>query len=262
LTAGGSGDALLIAAHGARGGLEAAGNEAAFRLARNLQARGLTSEVAVGFIRGAPDIGTALGGLRAARVFVYPLFVANGYFTRDRLAELLDRARAGGREVVVAAPLGLDPGLPQLVADFAGHAAAGAGLETADCAVILLAHGSKKNPMSGQSTSRIAAELVASGRFATVGAAFLEQEPALAGAAAGLSGPIVVVGMFSGEGLHGASDVPRKVADLAGTRREKVVFAGVIGSAPGVEDLITAAVRRLVADPGTGDSPDWVEAAS
>jgi len=258
--------ALLIAAHGAQGGREAVGNEAVFRLARRLSGRALTSEVAVGFIRGEPDIGTAIAALRASRIIVYPLFVANGYFTRDRLAGLLDQASRAGREVTVLAPLGLDPGLPLLVGDCAARAAASAGLEAAQCNVVLLAHGSKKNPMAGQSTENIAEQLGGGGRFAGVAAAFLEQPPSLQTAADALTGPLIVVGMFSGEGLHGASDVPRQVADLAKSWADPVVFAGVIGAVPGVEELIAASVHGVLAGKGgekRGDEgPAWVDGAS
>jgi len=48
-----------------------------------------------------------------------------------------------------------------------------------------------------------------------------------------------VVGLFSGEGLHGARDAPRLTAELG---RDDIVFAGVIGTAAGIEDLVARSV--------------------
>ena len=251
--------ALLIAAHGERGGEGAgANNQAPFRIARGLSARGLTSEVAVGFIRGEPSIKDALGTLTAPNIIVYPLFVANGYFTRDRLAQLLDEANGEGRKVDVMAPLGLDPGLPDLAVTFAARAACEHGLEPRACNVILLAHGSKKNPASRQSTERMTHALEANGSFRSARSAFLEESPSLQTAVTGIQGPIVVVGMFSGEGLHGAKDAPQLVSAL---RRDDAVFAGVIGSAAGVEDLIARSVENALHSTGGVASTGWLSAA-
>ena len=51
------------------------------------------------------------------------------------------------------------------------------------------------------------------------------------------------MGLFSGEGLHGARDAPRLVAQLA---REDVVYAGVIGNAPGIDDVIGRTVQAAI----------------
>lgn len=233
--------ALLIAAHGER--TAGAGNEGTFRIARTLSDQAVASEVSVGFVRGEPGIKDALAALAAPRVLVYPLFVSNGYFTRDRLVQLLDEANGQRRKVEVMAPLGLDPGLPDLVLAFATRAALEHGWVPRSCNVVLLAHGSRKNPASRNSTERMARALEARTAFRNVHIALLEEPPFLGAAAAAIEGPVVVVGMFSGEGLHGAKDAPRLVSEL---NRDDVAFAGVIGSAEGVERLIAQSVRNAL----------------
>jgi hypothetical protein len=54
-----------------------------------------------------------------------------------------------------------------------------------------------------------------------------------------VEGPAVVVGLFSGEGLHGARDAPRLVERL---HRNDIVFAGIMGSGPGIAELVARAV--------------------
>lgn len=226
---------MLLAAHGER--RPGAGNEGVFRMADTLAARGL--EVAVGFISGVPTIGAALQALTADRVLVYPLFASNGYFTRDRLVQILDEANEAGRSIEMLTPLGLDPGLPRLLIEQASDAARRAGLVPDACTVVLLAHGSQRNPASRQSTESLARAIDRLGVFRKAEIAFLEELPSLDDAIAAVEGPAVVVGVFSGEGLHGAKDAPGLVARLG---RADVVFAGIMGTAPGIADLVAQAV--------------------
>jgi hypothetical protein len=60
----------------------------------------------------------------------------------------------------------------------------------------------------------------------------------------GVTGPVVVVGLFSGEGLHGARDAPRLIAELG---RRDIAYAGVIGGMAGIEDLVVRSVERALA---------------
>ncbi|MBR0830277.1 hypothetical protein JQ596_32705 [Bradyrhizobium manausense] len=227
--------ALLLAAHGER--RPDADNGGVFRIAQALAGRGL--EVAVGFISGAPTIREALQTLVADRVLVYPLFASNGYFTRDRLVQILDEANDAGRSVEMLTPLGLDPGLPSVVMQQARGAAQEHGLAPGACTMILLAHGSQRNPASRQSTEELARAIERHGVFRKVEVAFLEEQPSLDDAAAAVAGPGVVVGVFSGEGLHGARDAPGLVARLG---RSEIVFAGIMGTAPGIAELVAQAV--------------------
>ena len=233
--------ALLLAAHGER--RPEAGNEGAFGLASALARRGVVAEVAVGFISGTPSIREALATLRSGRILVYPLFASSGYFTRDRLVQLLEEAKGDGRRIDMLPPLGLDPNLPDLVRDQAARAARDHGLEPEACTIVLLAHGSKRNPASRQATEQVARAIEQGAAFHKVAVAFLEEPPSLDEAAASIVEPAIVVGLFSGEGLHGAKDAPKLVARLG---RSEIVFAGIMGSGPGIEDLVARAVTAAL----------------
>lgn len=233
--------ALLIAAHGERS--EGATNDGVKRIAQAVSARRLVAEVGVGFINGVPKIGKAFAALTAPRVIVYPLFASSGYFTRDRLVQLLDEANDQGRSVEVLPPLGLDPGLPGLVLDHATKVARESGLAPGSCAVVLLAHGSRRNSASREATEQVARAIESRAGFRSVGIALLEERPFLAEAAALVQGSAIVVGMFSGEGMHGAGDAPRLIAEL---NRNDVVYAGVIGNVAGIEDIVAESVAAAV----------------
>lgn len=233
--------ALLIAAHGER--RSGATNEGIIRIAHAVAASGPVSEVAAGFIKGAPSIGEALAALTAPQVIVYPLFASSGYFTRDRLVQLLDEAENNDRRVELLPPLGLDPGLPGLIVDRATLVARERGFSPAASTIILLAHGSRRNSASREATAHVAAAIENRERFQGVGIALLEERPFLDEALAHVRTPAIVVGMFSGDGMHGANDGPRLVAEL---NRNDVVYAGVIGNIPGIEDIVSRAVADVV----------------
>jgi sirohydrochlorin cobaltochelatase len=235
--------ALLIAAHGER--QPGAGNESTFRIARAVAAKGLVAEVVVGFINGAPTVAEALASLAARKVIVYPLFASNGYFTRDRLVQILDEANGQNRAIHILPPLGLDPSLPKLLADRAAHVTREYGFSPEAVAVILLAHGSRRNPASREATGWLASEIARREVFRDVKIALLEERPHLQDAAQSIEGPAIVMGIFSGSGLHGARDAPRLVAKLA---RPEVIFAGAIGDAPGVDEVVGSSVLKALAE--------------
>ncbi|QWG20329.1 hypothetical protein KMZ68_11075 [Bradyrhizobium sediminis] len=247
--------ALLIAAHGERS--EGATNDGARAIAQAVSAQGLVAEVGVGFINGTPDIGEAFAALTAPRVIVYPLFASSGYFTRDRLVQLLDEANSESRNVEVLPPLGLDPGLPDLVLDRASQVARENGFAPEATSVVLLAHGSRRNSASREATEQVARAIEGRAAFRSVGIALLEERPFLDQAMALVQGPAVVVGMFSGEGMHGASDAPRLIAEL---NRKDVVYAGVIGNVSGIENLVARAVAEALRRTATA-AAEWCHAA-
>lgn len=232
------GFALLIAAHGER--RTGAANEGAAQLAVDLMRRNLAEEIGIGFINGIPKIDETLRAFASASVLVYPLFLSDGYFNRVRLPQLLAKG-SGWRNVRVLPPLGLDPALVVLVADKAASTLAQAGLATSRATVVLLAHGSSSDPASREATESMADRLGHDGRFLAVRCAFLDERPSLSESIADVSGPVVVVGLFAGEGLHGGADVPQLLGSLA---RDGVVFAGNVGAFDGIADLVANAVMR------------------
>jgi sirohydrochlorin ferrochelatase len=107
--------------------------------------------------------------------------------------------------------------------------------------VILLAHGSSGDGASREATAHLANEVRRHLRFRDARIALLEESPSLPEAARDLSGPVIVFGLFAGDGMHGAEDAPRLVAALG---RADAVFAGTITSLDGIADLVAAAVGR------------------
>ena len=232
---------LLLAAHGERHA--DADNAGVAWLARRLTTEGVAAEVVAGFIKGTPSVGEAIRALTPRDVIVYPLFLANGYFTRVALPRLIDKAKDddSGRAITVLSPLGLEPALVDVIADEAVAAAHARRIPPQEVTAVLLAHGSTKDRASRIAAGQLADRLRERRRFRDVRLALLEEPPSLADATADVQGPIVVVGLFAGEGMHGASDAGRLVAELA---RKNVVLIGPVGLFAGIAAVIAAAVAR------------------
>jgi len=231
--------ALLLAAHGERGGR--AGNAGLKRLGDALAAGGVAPEVGIGFVKGTPTVVESLRTLAAKSIVVYPVFASDGQFSRVRLPQLLDESGVGKRVLHIFAPLGIDPGLAPIVARHLAARIRAEGRQAEQTNVILMAHGSRRDPASRLAAQGLAERLVGSVPFRSVGVALLEEPPSLQQATAGLVGPILVVGLFCGDGMHGAEDVWREIAQCG---RADIVFAGNIGEFDGIDELIAAAVAQ------------------
>lgn len=230
---------LLLAAHGERGGV--ADNASVTALAAELARREVAAEVRCGFINGTPTIVEALQAFAATEIAIYPLFMSDGYFTRVRLAGLVEESRRclPGCRLAVLPPLGLDPALAELIAEKASRASDHIGGE-ARASVVLLAHGSLKDGASREAARALQRRIGGMDRFASVTCAFLEEPPALRECISALRGPVAVVGLFTGDGLHGGQDVPRLIGELA---RPDVIFVGNVGAWPEIADVVAADIQ-------------------
>ena len=132
--------ALILAAHGER--RANADNAGVARLAGNLAAAGVAKEVGFGFIKGSPSIDEAIRALSSRHVVVYPLFLADGYFTRVVLPRLVEQAiqKDVARTTRILPPIGLEPALADLIVDEAVAAAHSRAISPTEMIVVLLAH--------------------------------------------------------------------------------------------------------------------------
>ena len=191
-------------------------------------------------VRGATlaadgELESALAGLDAP--FVYPFFMAEGWFTGTHLPRRLAQAGATGARQLP--PLGVDPDLPALIAQVTMAAAGRAGIAPETATLLLAAHGSKVSRVSADSTWAMAAALRPLTRFARITAGFVEETPFLAQAATGLS-PAICLPFFALHAGHVADDVPQALAAAGFTGP----LLPEIGSDPAIPGLIAAALRR------------------
>lgn len=234
--------ALVLVAHGsARHPTSAAPVQA---LAALLAARGDWDRVDAVFMKQEPLAAGLLDRLDADQVVVVPVFAGQGYYTDTLIPAALGLDRAGDRARYTP-PVGCHPRLPALLAARARARAAAAGWAAADCALVLVAHGSSRPGGSGGTAHAIAAAIAATGGFAQVVTVFLEQAPRAADWADLVRrSRVVVLPLLIAQGMHASQDLPPLFGLEAGdtgpvTRHgHAVVLTTGLGAEPDLVDIV------------------------
>lgn len=173
---------------------------------------------------------TACAGMALS---VYPLFMADGWFTTVHLPTRL--AAAGAGDVRILPAFGLDPAVQRLTVELARKALSA---EASD-AILLAAHGSGRSPAPALVAEGMA-RLIAAETGANVKAGYIEQDPLISDVARSLGPGAICLPYFAARGGHVVSDLPLALdeAGFAGTLLEPV------GCHPDVPELIADRLRR------------------
>lgn len=233
--------AVILAAHGDRGG--ECPNATLLSHCASLSERKLFHSVSAGVLRGEPQLEEAVRGALAGGALslaIYPMFMSDGYFTGRVLVQRL-AALEIPVDVHVLPPLGADPLVPGLMLSLALRTTTENGWQPPLTRLLIVGHGSKIGSASADATRKVAAQIAQHSRFQSVECAFLEEAEFLADALTRSERtPTVVLGFFAGDGLHSAEDVPETISETG----SKAVYAGSIGKAPEVRELILQAVAN------------------
>ena len=242
--------ALVLAAHGSR--RDPATNALLRRLAQAVRERRLFAEVAVAFHQGEPGFDTVLDELAEEAVTVVPVMTSAGHYADKVLPEALARNRRHPSvRLRITPPAGSHPGVAPLVARRVSELLREYTLSRAETAVLVAGHGTSRHPASRETALQLAETLRRRGVASETVAGFLDDEPSLADALAGVRSDAVVVIPFLIGGGHAAKDVPRAIGlepgalPLVGrTQRARVVVDQAVGTLPGIVDIIVDLARR------------------
>jgi hypothetical protein len=219
---------ILLAAHGERGGA-----------ARNTRLAEIVDQVG----RAIPeaDVGSVLvniEGLVAKTltacgerpVLCLPLLFSDGFLFAERL-----QPHFTGKTRTLSPPLALWRSFAPFLAD---NLALRLIAHAADPRVVVIAHGSKQPGRSAECARKVAREMQA--RYGRLEVGFLEEPPFARDVIAGIEPPWSALGLFLGEGLHGARDFEALVSS-APVPPEAAFTAGEL---PGLSALIAAEARQ------------------
>ena len=229
--------ALVLCAHGIRGGVGAAAAHAG-----RIAARGRFAEVHACALRGRPGLVEVLSAVRTPEIVFAPLLMAEGYTLRAMLA-MLDHRTSHAARLTVCRPIGVHPHLADMIAAKALAMCATRCRRPAETALRIVAHGTARHPDSGATARRHAAQITARRTFAEVAVGFLDEQPRVPAALAALGAPhCVAVGLFVDAGEHGEEDVPALLAPAG----ERAVYAGPLGPDPLITELILDQVQAAL----------------
>lgn len=141
---------------------------------------------------------------------VYPMFMANGWFTRTELPR-----RIGGRAVRILPPFGTDPALAPAVARYLISLCQARGWGNSDVGLAILGHGSGRSDAVARETFNFAKAVMTDfePRYLTVG--FVEQDPPLTQALDGLGPKSFALPFFSARRGHVLDDIPQAAAKMS-----------------------------------------------
>lgn len=224
--------ALVLCGHGTRGE-----GGVLDRHAAAIRAGGAFSDTRVCSLYGTPELGAVLSTVVAPKMTIVPWLMCAGY-TMGRLTERVARHPLADR-ITLAEPVGVPPGIADLAAEIAMQTCRDRSWPARRTALLLIGHGSGRNTVSAETTRRHAVCIAATGRFAEVATAFLDEPPSPSEALQRLDAPhCVAVGLFAERSLHGEKDVPRLLGDGG-----DVAYTGPIGAAPAFADIIVSQAR-------------------
>lgn len=204
-------DALLLIGHGSTTLPDAA--RPLLSHAAIIRASGDFAEVAVGMLLGEPSAATVFDGLTAPVVHVVPFFLEDGYFTRIAIPELLLPRVPASRVVRFCPPAGANEGIASLLEKRLLRHCELFGTNPKSLSVLLVGHGSGRNPGRARLLRHHANMLETKGRFGWVRIAHLEEPPFVPGTLASARGHVVaIIGYLANEGTHATVDVPAFIA--------------------------------------------------
>jgi sirohydrochlorin cobaltochelatase len=228
---------LLLVAHGVGGAPGAAEQHAAA-----IRARGLFAAVAASCLKGAPSPLAAFQAMPAGRVYLVPFLMSAGYVLHDGIPAALGAALRDPR-LTVCRPVGEGPHLTRIIAARAAQACVRQGLAAAETVLLLIGHGTPRDPQSRDAARAQAARLTADRQFAAVVTGFLDDAPDVGAALGSIEGrACVAVGLFADAGPHGEADARAALAPGGNA----VHYAGAIGPDPAMVEIILDQVRAAV----------------
>jgi sirohydrochlorin cobaltochelatase len=229
---------LIVVAHGTGSPM---GDAALHHFVADLVERHIYADVRVAVLHGEPSLAEAAHGANAGAIHLLPFLMSGGVTFRKRLAEAM--ADVPWTETpLLYPPLGTSPGLAGLLAKRGEDGARDASWQVADSHLLLIGHGTLRDPGSAQTVREHQQRIAARKIFASVEIAFLDQPPHLPDVLASHAGPLLGVGLFAGEGQHGVRDMDLAFARAACPAR----YCGAIG---GDKGLAAMALHHLAQQP-------------
>lgn len=225
--------ALLVLGHGSSKHPE---SSASVRVHTDvLRERGDFAEVHCAFLKEEPLLDHALGEIDADHVCIVPDFLAEGYFTRQIIPVKLKLSERG-ENIRYCPPVGTHPMMAELIADAAADVMG--DWTTEHASLLVIGHGSGKNPCSKQTLIRHLHELRENSDWAQVQDLWLEESPMVGDwSQLATQRQVLIVPFLLNDGQHGGWDIP---ADLGIPKSAEI--HGVTHQLNGCEVRLTPAL--------------------
>jgi len=251
--------ALLIAGHGST--VNAASSAPTWAHARAIREAGIFAEVQCAFWKEEPSLRDArfyFDEDKIRTIFVVPNFISEGYFTQTVIPRELElngivTTRRNGQLWKYCEPVGNHPLMTELLLARANETAP--GVDPAQTALLIVAHGTELNDNSAVAAKREAARIRARGQFASVLNVYMEETPRVADWDKLSTAPnVIIVPFFIADGLHSDEDIPQLIGIPSSAtspsrnphqlRGRKVFYGNAIGTEARFAEIIVEQARN------------------
>lgn len=214
--------------------------------AARIRAQGLFDEVQEAFWKEEPFLRDALDLIESEEVFVVPLFLAEGYFTKQVVPRELGLSSVppekDARRVVYCPPVGVHPRMGTMILKRAIETCGLSATERRHAALVIIGHGTERSATSGDTVYRLVDDLRTRQEFGIVDCGFLDEAPRIETVIERLAcNRIVLVPFFVAEGWHSRTTIPRDL-DLQGERTERdgktIWYTPPVGTLPEVAEIV------------------------
>jgi sirohydrochlorin cobaltochelatase len=243
-----------------------------YQHAAELRRRKIFAEVREAFWKQEPQIKMVLPEISAARVFIVPLFISEGYFSDEVIPRELGFAenlklKTENSEIFYCLPVGTHDSMTRVLLARAKEIVETFPFPRApkpkDITLFIAGHGTEKNANSRKAIERQAELIRAMNLYAGVHVIFLEEAPAIADCyELARTKNLVIVPFFISDGLHTQEDIPVMLGEAQQTVRQRLAagqpawrnptekngrlvwYSPAIGSEPHLADVIMERVRE------------------
>ncbi len=171
-----------------------------------LRERGCFHEVRCAFLKEEPRIEHVLAGIDSDHITIVPDFLAEGYFTRQVIPDLLNLDSLP-ETIRYCDPVGVHPWMSELILETAQEVMGDWVPE--DVSLLVVGHGSKQNTQSKKSLLNHLAVLRESASFIQIADLWLEEPPFVSDwQTVATQQKIIVVPFLLSDGQHGGWDIP------------------------------------------------------
>jgi len=209
------------------------------RVVQEVKRRGLYDEVRCGLLKEEPRVCKTLDPLTSEDITVVPFFISDGYYTRSVIPTCLglDQKRERPR-IRYTKAIGSHPRFAKLLLAHAKDA----GWSPGD-SMVILGHGTPKNPASGMNVYLQAERVRQQLPEEEILTSFIDEPPFVTDVwSLAKASRIFVVPLFIGNGWHVTETIPEDLGlddQFRGTKDgRELIMTTAVGTDPGLVDII------------------------
>jgi len=222
--------------------------------AAEIERRGVFDEIRTGFLKEDSRICKTIEPLVSDDVTVVPFFISDGYYTRQVIPCCLKKNRnASERNIRYTKAVGSHPRFAGLILSHAREA----GWKSGD-ALLVLGHGTPKNPRSGINVYLQAERIRRLLPGEEILTTFIDEPPFVTDAWTLTSAEkLFIVPLFVGNGWHVTETIPEDLGlddQFRGQQgRRELIMTSAVGTDPGLVDVILEIAEEEVAQGDRGE---------